>query len=108
MYINPIHAGPVAFAHAPLRTTRNQPEAFGRVEPIGAAPSSVVSVPYSIWRGGGGSWMTRRAPVADPVQLTMWGECGGPPHASALQWVSSAGAPSPEAKLDQSPMIGML
>ena len=84
MYINPIHAGPVAFAEALVHTARTQTEEPGRRDAEGGTARSRRFGPLQRL-----AWWWRQldevqAPVTDPVQLMMWGDCGGRPHASAL------------------------
>ena len=84
MYINPIHAGPVAFAQALVHTARRQSEDSGRRElPVGAPRTRPLRPLQRL-----AQWWRKlddvQGPANDPLQLMMWSDCGGRPHASAL------------------------
>ncbi len=70
MYINPIHAGPVAFARALVHATRIP--RTRRLRPLQRLAQW--------WR----KLDDTQGPATDPLYMMMWGDCGGRPHASSL------------------------
>lgn len=70
MYINPIHAGPVAFAQALVHATRT--------------PRTRLLRPLQRLAQGWRNLDDTQGPATDPLHLMMWGDCGGRPHASSL------------------------
>src|ERR1700761_8621395 len=84
MYINPIHAGPVAFAQALISATRKQPGEPGRKELLVDAPRPSPVRPLQRLAQWWRELDNTQGPATDPLQMMMWGDCGGHPHASAL------------------------
>jgi len=86
MYIDPIHAGPVALAHAFALAARVSTQ---RADSVGTAAAQ--SAPRtrrfkSLMRLAWWSRLPDAAdfPTADPVQLMLWSECAGRPEVTAL------------------------
>lgn len=86
MYIDPIHAGPVALAHALALAARVRGQCDGS-----ACPESPHDAPAKrrfrpLRRLA--QWWQRLDEVKDPtpeaVQMALWTECGGRPYATAL------------------------
>jgi hypothetical protein len=89
MYIDPIHAGPVALAHAfalAVRARRQGDESAGP-ESSGDTPRRRGFKPlmrFVRW------WRQPHAadfPTPEPAQLVMWSECAGRPYVTALDGV---------------------
>jgi hypothetical protein len=86
MYIDPIHAGPVALAHAfalAARASTQCANSVGAAAPDGAPRRRRFR---SLMRF---AWWSRHQdmadfPTADPVQLMLWSECAGRPYVTAL------------------------
>jgi hypothetical protein len=81
MHTDPIHAGPVALAHAVVVATRArvQSKDSGRPERIVATPRPLQRL-AQWWRGL--DWLGGRP--GDPVQLMLWSESWGRPYTASL------------------------
>jgi hypothetical protein len=86
MYIDPIHAGPVALAHAfalAARVPRPRDNSAGPQSSGDAAGSSRFKPLMRLVRW----WRQPRGtdfPTPDPEQLMMWSECAERPYVAAL------------------------
>jgi hypothetical protein len=86
MYINPIHAGPVALAHALVLAarTRTQSGSSDHADTLDGTPRRRRFQPLqrlARW------WRELDAPAPqhpDPTQLMLWSECVGRPHLTAV------------------------
>ncbi len=86
MYIDPIHAGPVALAHAIVIATRARAQSkdCGHPEPIVGAPQRRRFRPLQRlaqwWRG----LDALDGRPDNPVQLMLWSESWGRPYTASL------------------------
>jgi hypothetical protein len=86
MYIDPIHAGPVALAHAFALAARASTQCGKSAGAAGSDGAPRRRRFKSLMRL---VWWSRRQDAADsstvdPVQLMLWSECAGRPYATAL------------------------
>ena len=86
MYIDPIHAGPVALAHALALAARAQTQSDDSAYP--KSPHVGPALPRFRPLRRLAQWWQRLDDVKDPapdaVQMALWTECGGRPYATAL------------------------
>ena len=86
MYINPIHAGPVALAHALALASRAATQS-GKSEPAQATDGISRRHGFRPLQRLARWWHKAdetQCPSPDPVQLVMWSECVGRPYLTAL------------------------
>jgi hypothetical protein len=86
MYIDPIHAGPVALAHAFALAARASTQCANSVGTAARESAPRRRGFKSLLRL---AWWSRHQnmadfPTADPLQLMLWSECAGRPYVTAL------------------------
>jgi hypothetical protein len=87
MYIDPIHAGPVALAHAIILANRANAQ-FGTQGQTQTSTAVVPRATNSWWLRLTNGWRRlddpQGLPAGDPVQLMLLSEASGRPYATAL------------------------
>jgi hypothetical protein len=86
MHIDPIHAGPVALAHALALASRAATQS-GNSEPTQALDGMSRRHRFQPLQRLARWWHEQDAtqgPSPDPMQLVMWSECVGRPYLTAL------------------------
>ena len=86
MYIDPIHAGPVALAHAfalAARMPTRRADSVAAAAADAAPPRRRFKSPMRL------TWWSRPQegadfPTADPLQLMLWSECAGRNYVTAF------------------------
>jgi hypothetical protein len=86
MYIDPIHAGPVALAHALVLAARTRTQS-GSSDHAHALDGTARRRQYQPLQRLARWWRELDAPAPahlDPTQLMLWSECIGRPHLTAV------------------------